>query len=212
MPKGIPKKVKVLTDKERMFVQCLTDMKSDTFFNPVKSLDTVGYNPGRNRTETACKILIRPHIIQALKKANTELFHDQRVQVEYSRQWLWNELLELLQACKEAKDRTNWGSTLYKMGEIHAAWVQKLIIQPERAQELSETTKKEALELARLRLLQQSSPIESEFEQTQNNTVSRETISLDTQPVVGTEAIISNDLSGPEQEIDKSIDDNQLQQ
>jgi hypothetical protein len=66
--------------------------------------------------------------------------------------WLWNQLLELLNACKEKNDLTNWGATLYKMGLIHAAWVQKLVIQPERMDELNERIKVEAREIARLRL------------------------------------------------------------
>lgn len=192
-----------LTDKQKTFVNLFSNPDSECFLNVLKSAENAGYSQKHKHHNTkmqaACKVLVSKTVLKALFTKAQDNAENALIKAEYSRQWLWGEILEFLADCKAAKDRANWARALELAGRLHSAWADKITVSIEKAKELDDTEKQYAKKLARYSLIDAENIVkDAEFE------------GADIQDIVSQldqKSIIDNGIVYPE---DNTLPDNSL--
>jgi len=184
MPKGHYKRPKrkayppkLITEKSQKFVEYITTEKTETYFNPIKSLSAAGYSVKGNPYYTIGRLLCNNNILDGLSKA----LHKNTVLTEIkgitAKERIWSELESALVECKPWEKQSEDGQTtttipgdmtnrirvIELMGKFHQLWSDKVTISVETYEKMSEEHMHELLELSKLRHLRSSSVVEAEF-------------------------------------------------
>jgi phage terminase small subunit len=169
---------KELTEKQKMFVEKLTDTKSDTFANIVKAMQTAGYKHGNSPRLTAINLLANQNILTAILTGVQKAQKYGLIRQETAKEKIWNELEEALIECKPREkqsetgeivtipgDMTNRLRVIELMGKFHQLWSDKVTISVETYEKMTSEHLAELRELSKLRLLgSNAEPIQACFE------------------------------------------------
>jgi hypothetical protein len=170
-----------LTIPQRTFVTNLTDVTSPTFGNFTEAFLTTGLKHGRSTEATAIRMLANKNVLNVLCNHVELNRKEAAIRQETAKERIWRELEHLLTSCKIHTDHTNWAKAIELMGKFHQLWSDKVTISVETYEKMSTEHMAELRELSKLRLLgSNAEPIQACFE-----TVSRETLDIETQDIVG---------------------------
>jgi phage terminase small subunit len=144
---------KELTEKQKKFVECLTNTKSETFSNIVKSMQTAGYKHGNSPKLTAINLLANQNILTAILTGVQKAQKYGLIRQETAKEKIWNELEDALAECKTSGDMTNRLRVIELMGKFHQLWSDKVTISVESYEKMTSEHLAELRELSKLRLL-----------------------------------------------------------
>jgi hypothetical protein len=154
MPLRLPEKSRnVITEKQRKFVECITNSKSDTYCDVIKSCNQAGYSGKGNPIQRAVKVLASKTVLNLLMNHSQNLQFCETIREEMTRERFQQELYIFLQSCKDAEDRTNWKGALELFGKFQQFLTERHLVTVEQAEKMSAQQMAELRELSKLRLL-----------------------------------------------------------
>jgi hypothetical protein len=151
--KGRQYQPKELTEKQQLFITNLTDIKSDTFANIVKSMQNAGFKHGRSPEATAIRLLANRYVLKGLIEHTSKIRESSLIRAESAKERIWQELEEALTECKTSGDMTNRLRVIELMGKFHQLWSDKVTISVESYEKMTSEHLAELRELSKLRLL-----------------------------------------------------------
>lgn len=102
-----------LTPKQLRFCQAYANPKSETFANGSESYVAAGYKDCKSKRINASKLLTKPNIKAEIQRIKAE----SEQEMEISRHWLTQSLIDYHSRCKAAGDRTNEAKALHLIGQ-----------------------------------------------------------------------------------------------
>lgn len=197
-----------LTAKQQLFIDCLTNTKSDTFADITKSMQTAGYKHGSNPKITAVNLLANQNILQSLLLGIHKTQQISIIRQETAKERIWRELEEALTECKTASDMTNRLRVIDMMGKYHDLWSNKLTVCVEQSTVLSVEDRKYLAELSRLHLASGTPQLIEACFSAVNSDIDVQDAVCDS---IGTPAISDNDTDNTDTIDCNNSNDNELQ-
>lgn len=149
----MPKDEQTLTNKQRQFIELLTDEKGDCFLSPVKAMEQSGYKSGGksgDKKQIAARVLSSKTILYHLLQTSKERRLIADIRQETAKERIWRELEAALTDCKAGNDMTNRLRVIDMMGKFHQLWSDKNVVSIEVSRQLSDSYLKELRELSKL--------------------------------------------------------------
>ncbi len=150
--------IRPLTAKQQAFVVNFTDFANPrTYCNATQSAITAQYK-GSNGVLRAigCENLTKPNVEAAIKAIQAK----RQAKVEYNQQIATEQLDNLIDRCKTAKDRTVEAACIREKNTIYALRTEKVLTGSlEQAEALNDKQKEEAQAIATIRLTERLAEI-----------------------------------------------------